>query len=107
MSPLKLAVVGVGALGRHHARILSELDSVELVAVAGHTFARSDWTAAASDAVAAILARWASHGPTTGVLGGLASPGLMTGLAGLGYGLLRAHAPERVPSVLVLDGVGR
>lgn len=34
MSPLKMAVVGVGALGRHHARILSELDSVELVAVA-------------------------------------------------------------------------
>ncbi len=34
MTPLKMAVVGVGALGRHHARILSELDSVELVAVA-------------------------------------------------------------------------
>ncbi|MEX2287704.1 MAG: Gfo/Idh/MocA family oxidoreductase [Planctomycetaceae bacterium] len=34
MSRLKMAVVGVGALGRHHARILSELDSVELVAVA-------------------------------------------------------------------------
>jgi predicted dehydrogenase len=29
-----MAVVGVGALGRHHARILSELDSAELVAVA-------------------------------------------------------------------------
>jgi predicted dehydrogenase len=34
MSRLKVAVVGVGALGRHHARILSELDSVDLVAVA-------------------------------------------------------------------------
>ncbi|WP_417851578.1 Gfo/Idh/MocA family oxidoreductase [Thalassoglobus sp.] len=31
---LKLAVVGVGALGRHHARILSEMEGVELVAVA-------------------------------------------------------------------------
>jgi len=30
---LKLAVVGVGALGRHHARILSQLPNVELVAV--------------------------------------------------------------------------
>lgn len=33
MTPLKMAVIGVGALGKHHARILSELDGVELVAV--------------------------------------------------------------------------
>ena len=31
---LRLAVVGVGALGRHHARILSEMDDVQLVVVA-------------------------------------------------------------------------
>jgi predicted dehydrogenase len=30
---LKVAVIGVGHLGRHHARILSEMDNVELVAV--------------------------------------------------------------------------
>ncbi|MBM82978.1 MAG: oxidoreductase [Planctomycetaceae bacterium] len=34
MSRLKVAVVGAGALGRHHVRILSGLDNVELVAVA-------------------------------------------------------------------------
>ncbi len=34
MSRLRLAVVGVGALGRHHARILSENPHVDLVAVA-------------------------------------------------------------------------
>lgn len=34
MSLLKVAVVGVGALGRHHARILAGLDEVKLVAVA-------------------------------------------------------------------------
>lgn len=34
MTRLRLAVVGVGALGRHHARILSEHPNVELVAVA-------------------------------------------------------------------------
>lgn len=34
MNPLRIAVIGVGALGRHHARILASLDSVELVAVA-------------------------------------------------------------------------
>jgi predicted dehydrogenase len=34
MSRLKVAVVGVGALGRHHARILGEMPSADLVAVA-------------------------------------------------------------------------
>jgi predicted dehydrogenase len=34
MKRLKMAVVGVGALGQHHARILSQMDGVELVAVA-------------------------------------------------------------------------
>ena len=34
MSRLRVAVIGVGALGRHHARILSEQPNVELVAVA-------------------------------------------------------------------------
>jgi lantibiotic modifying enzyme len=34
---------------------------------------------------------------------GLESAGLMTGLAGIGYGLLRVASPERVPSVLALE----
>jgi type 2 lantibiotic biosynthesis protein LanM len=34
---------------------------------------------------------------------GIESPGLMTGLAGIGYGLLRLAEPERVPSVLTLE----
>jgi predicted dehydrogenase len=34
MRNMKVAVVGVGALGRHHARILASLPGVELVAVA-------------------------------------------------------------------------
>lgn len=33
MPRLRMAVIGVGALGRHHARILSQIDGVELVAV--------------------------------------------------------------------------
>ncbi len=33
MSPLRLAVVGAGHMGSHHARILSEMKGIELVAV--------------------------------------------------------------------------
>lgn len=50
---LKVAVVGVGALGRHHARILSQMENVDLIAVAepnealGRSVAEAcatDWT---------------------------------------------------------------
>jgi lantibiotic modifying enzyme len=34
---------------------------------------------------------------------GVESPGLMTGLAGIGYGLLRLAEPAQVPSVLALE----
>lgn len=34
MSVLRMAVIGVGALGRHHARIVSQIPGVELIAVA-------------------------------------------------------------------------
>ena len=46
MNRLRVGVIGVGALGRHHARILSELDSVELVAVADSHAARGQEVAA-------------------------------------------------------------
>jgi predicted dehydrogenase len=46
MTKLRLAVIGTGALGRHHARILSQMAAVELVAVA-------DTNAPAASAVAA------------------------------------------------------
>jgi predicted dehydrogenase len=45
--PLRLAVIGVGHLGRHHARILSALDGVRLVAVVDTNPARATEIAAA------------------------------------------------------------
>lgn len=46
--------------------------------------------------MADTLARLAKNGVSE------AQPGLMVGLAGIGYGLLRLACPERVPSMLVL-----
>lgn len=43
------------------------------------------------------------HGWLCGVPYGVETPGLMTGLAGIGYGLLRLAEPETVPSVLELE----
>ena len=45
--PLRVAVIGVGYLGRHHARILSTLPGAELVAVVDTNRARAEEIAAA------------------------------------------------------------
>ncbi|MGO1057162.1 type 2 lanthipeptide synthetase LanM family protein [Crossiella sp. CA198] len=42
-------------------------------------------------------------GPTCGAPAGVPTPGLLNGLAGIGYGLLRLACPEQVPSVLLLQ----
>lgn len=43
------------------------------------------------------------HGDHCGTPGGVPTPGLLTGLAGIGYGLLRLGFADRVPSVLLLE----
>ena len=62
-APLRVAVVGVGHLGRHHARILSRLDGVTLVGVADIDETRAEavggsvsapWTADAAALVGAV-----------------------------------------------------
>jgi predicted dehydrogenase len=54
---MRIAVVGVGALGRHHARILSSLPGVRLVAVVDTNRSRADEIAAASGTRALYDAR--------------------------------------------------
>jgi predicted dehydrogenase len=55
--PLRVGVVGVGHLGRHHARILSTLPDVELVAVVDTDCARAEDIAAAQQTRALFDAR--------------------------------------------------
>ncbi|HEX6358837.1 type 2 lanthipeptide synthetase LanM family protein [Actinophytocola sp.] len=50
-----------------------------------------------------ILDAYTRHGATCGTPGGVTTPGLLTGLAGIGYGLLRLGFADRVPSVLLLE----
>ena len=52
---------------------------------------------------AAALESIRQNGPICGVPSGVETPGLMTGLAGIGYGLLRLAEPRRTPSVLALE----
>src|SRR5437764_3527335 len=49
---LRIAVIGVGHLGRHHARILSDLPGVQLVAVVDTNRPRAEEVASACRTVA-------------------------------------------------------
>ncbi len=53
---------------------------------------------------AAVVADIRGQGYRCGLPLAVESPGLMTGLAGIGYGLLRLAAPQVVPSILALAG---
>ncbi|MGW2531121.1 lanthionine synthetase LanC family protein, partial [Streptomyces sp. NPDC001595] len=54
----------------------------------------------------ALLASVEETGARSGAPDGVPHPGLLTGLAGIGHGLLRAGFPERVPSLLLLRTPG-
>ena len=43
------------------------------------------------------------YGWLCGIPMNIETPGFMTGLAGIGYELLRMHNPNKTPSVLILD----
>ncbi len=51
----------------------------------------------------AVLGVLRRHRNVCGTPGGVVTPGLLTGLSGIGYGLLRLAAPREVPSVLLLE----
>lgn len=52
---------------------------------------------------AVILGAIDRYGPSCGTPGWVSTPGLLSGLAGIGYGLLRLGFAQRVPSVLLLQ----
>ena len=90
--------------GRNHCLCHGDLGNLELVAMAAERLARPDWAARAGRLAGGILAGLRETGYLFGLPGRTEPPGLMIGLAGIGYGLLRLAAPERVPSVVILEG---
>lgn len=56
------------------------------------------------DGAARTIERLEQSGPRCGTPGGIDTPGLMSGMAGIGHGLLRIAAPERISPVLLLAG---
>lgn len=89
--------------GITHCLCHGDLGNLELVERAAAMLDDERAMATAQSIAARILREIAEDGPHTGAPLGVENPGLMTGLAGIGYALLRLAAPERVPSVLTLE----
>lgn len=54
--------------------------------------------------LATVLTSLEQHGPVCGVAGKAYAPGLMGGLSGIAYQLLRAQPESRLPSVMMMGG---
>jgi lantibiotic modifying enzyme len=89
--------------GFNHCLCHGDLGNLELVREAGRVLEDEDLEAEAERIAGRILARIERDGPRCGASIHTEIPGLLTGLAGIGYGLLRAAWPDRVPSVLLLE----
>jgi type 2 lantibiotic biosynthesis protein LanM len=90
--------------GGNHSLCHGDLGNLELVMLAGARLDDPRWPVELRRLAGMILGSIERNGWLCGVPVPVETPGLMTGLAGIGYGLLRLAAPTRVPSVLTLEG---
>ena len=90
-------------IGRNHSLCHGDLGNLELIVYASR-WLDSRWEAERNRLAATILDDIERRGWLCGVPLEVETPGLMTGLAGIGYGLLRLADSMRVPSVLALEG---
>jgi len=88
--------------GQSHCLCHGDLGNLDVLLEAARQLGGPERATEAERLTGVVLAGIERDGPRCGTRGGVESPGLMNGLAGIGYGLLRLAAPDRVPSVLAL-----
>jgi type 2 lantibiotic biosynthesis protein LanM len=98
-----LADVLANGFGQNHSLCHGDLGNLDFLQLAAERLDAGRWRPEVERHAAAVLDSIEDHGWLCGVALGVETPGLMTGLAGIGYGLLRLAAPEHVPSLLVLE----
>jgi lantibiotic modifying enzyme len=86
----------------NHSLCHGALGNLELLLLAAALLDRRQDHEALERATALVVASIEANGPVTGVPLGVETPGFMTGLAGMGYELLRLAEPDQVPSALLL-----
>ncbi len=88
--------------GRNHSLCHGDLGNLDLILQASEQLDDPRLSAHRDRQAAMILESIDQNGWICGTPQGVETPGLMVGLAGVGYGLLRLAEPTRVPSVLAL-----
>lgn len=89
--------------GSSHCLCHGDMGNLDLVLEASRVMHDPRWQDERRTVLARTLGTLEEHGWRCGVPLEAETPGLMSGLAGIGFGLLRQLAVERVPSVLLLD----
>jgi len=90
--------------GKNHSLCHGDLGNLDLLQEAFRASGEARLGSEVDRLSRSILASMRRDGWRCGTVGGIEAPGLMNGLAGIGYGLLRLAAPDRVPSVLLMEG---
>ena len=88
--------------GLNHCLCHGDLGNLDILRYAAQRADVRWWDEIGTRLAAETLSTITQGGCSCGTGSSLEAPGLMVGLAGIGYGLLRLAYPERVPSVLVL-----
>jgi type 2 lantibiotic biosynthesis protein LanM len=89
--------------GHNHSLCHGDLGNLELLLQAILRLDHSHWQPQVDRFTGMIVESIHNYGWLCGVPLQLETPGLMTGIAGIGYQLLRLAQPELVPSILLLE----
>lgn len=89
-------------VGPNHSLYHGDLGNLETLLVATQTLDDAQYQAHLARISTQVLESIAAHGLLMGTPMNVETPGLMLGLAGMGYELLRLAEPTQVPSVLLL-----
>lgn len=88
----------------NHSLCHGALGTLDLLLTATQALEDTRYRQLLTETTAMVLHSITACGWVAGVPLGVETPGLMTGLAGIGYELLRLAEPKRVPSVLLVEG---
>jgi type 2 lantibiotic biosynthesis protein LanM len=89
--------------GRNHSLGHGDLGNLEVLVQASQILRDPKWKAHLERVTTEVLTSIETVGMRSAAPFNVETPGMMTGLAGTGLGLLRLAEPEWMPSVLVLD----